>query len=150
MTYSTEVVIDLPREKVVRLLVDPGNLKHWQRGLQSWRYLAGEAGKEGSQMELQYQLGKRHLVMVETLIKKNLPEEYFLTYESKAVHNIQKNYFEALDGSSCRWISKSEFQFSDLLMKLMGFLRPGMFKKQTLTYMQDFKLFAEGGRSAAS
>jgi hypothetical protein len=42
-----------------------------------------------------------------------------------------------------RWVLDSHFKFSGLMMKLMALLLPGMFKKQTLTFMQRFKEFAE-------
>jgi hypothetical protein len=32
------------------------------------------------------------------------------------------------------------------MMRLMGFLMPGAFRKQTLQNMQDFKAFAEQGK----
>lgn len=150
MKYTTEIEIDLPRDKMLALLEDPANMKHWQRGLQSFRQLSGEPGAEGARMELEYQMGKRQLVLVETILKKDLPDEFHMTYDAKGVHNIQKNYFEALEGGRCRWTSESEFQFSSLPMKLMGWLMPGAFKKQSLAYLRDFKNFAETGASVAA
>lgn len=149
MNYTTTIEIELPREKVIELLRDPSNFKHWQRGLQSHRSLSGDVGAEGSQTELEYLMGKRHLVMVETIIKNNFPDQYFLTYDAKGVHNIQKNYFETPAEDKCLWTSETEFQFSGLPMKLMGWLMPGMFKKQTMAYMKDFKEFAEKGTSVS-
>ena len=69
-----------------------------------------------------------------------------MTYDTKGVHNIQKNYFKD-EGDKTRWVSETEFQFSGFGMKLMGFLMPGAFKKQSFKYMQDFKAFAETGKS---
>jgi len=43
------------------------------------------------------------------------------------------------------WESESEFRFDGLLMKLMGRLMPGTFRKQSRQHMQDFKAFAEHG-----
>ena len=43
------------------------------------------------------------------------------------------------------WASKNEYRFSGLLMRLMGFLMPGAFRKQSQQHMQDFKAFAEQG-----
>ena len=149
MNYSTEVVIDCTREHVVRLLEDPANFKHWQRGLKSVQSLTGQPGQEGSQRELEYQMSKRHLVMVETIIVKTFPDTYCVTYDAQGVHNIQKNYFKEIEGGGCRWISENEFQFSGLQMKLIGWLMPGMFKKQTRAYMNDFKNFAEQGTSVS-
>ncbi|MBO0342700.1 MAG: SRPBCC family protein [Bacteroidota bacterium] len=146
MKYTTEIVVDVPREKFIKKMDDPDNMKHWQRGLIGYEQLSANPGQEGSRMSLSYEMGKRKMDMVETIIKRNLPEEIHMTYDTKGVHNIQKNYFKDENGST-RWISESEFQFSGLGMKLMGFLMPGAFKKQSLKYMQDFKAFAENGTS---
>ncbi|MCR9227626.1 MAG: SRPBCC family protein [Flavobacteriaceae bacterium] len=146
MKYSTEIVVDVPREEFIKKMDDPDNMKHWQQGLIGYEQLSATPGQEGSRMSLSYEMGKRKMDMVETIIKKNLPEEIHMTYEAKGVHNIQKNYFKEENGST-RWISESAFQFSGFGMKLMGILMPGAFKKQSLKYMQDFKAFAENGTS---
>ena len=150
MKYSTEIEINLPRDQMVALLDDPDNMKHWQKGLISYKLLSGDAGKEGAQMELEYHMGRRHLVMVETILKRNFPSEFHATYDAKGVHNIQKNFFEVLGENRCKWISESEFQFSSLPLKLMSWLMPGAFKKQSMAYLKDFKRFAEEGTSVAS
>lgn len=149
MKYTTEIEIALPRDQMVALLDDPDNMKHWQRGLKSWKLLSGEAGKEGAQMELEYQMGRRRLLMVETILKRDLPREFHATYDARGVHNIQRNTFEELDANHCKWVSESEFQFSRFPMKLMGWLMPGAFKKQSLSYLKDFKEFAEKGSSVS-
>ncbi|MBO0331925.1 SRPBCC family protein [[Muricauda] lutisoli] len=146
MKYTTEIVVDVSREEFIKKMDDPDNMKHWQRGLVGYEQLSANPGQEGSRMSLSYEMGKRKIDMVETIIKRNLPEEIHMTYDTKGVHNIQKNYFKEENGST-RWISESEFQFSGFGMKLMGFLMPGAFKKQSLKYMQDFKAFAENGTS---
>lgn len=150
MRYKTEIEVDLPREALLELLSNPEQMVHWQQGLLSFQPLSGEPGQEGAQMELQYQMGKRRLVMVETVLKRNFPEEYHLTYDAKGVHNIQKNYFEALGTGRSRWISESEFQFSSFPMKLMGMFMPGAFRKQSRAAMQAFKEFAETGASISN
>ena len=149
MKYTTEITIDLPRKEFIKKLDNPENMKHWQRGLVGYKQLSGTPGDEGAKMELQYKMGKRELVMVETIIKRNLPYEFHTTYDTKGVHNIQKNYFNDIDEHSTKWISESEFQFSGFMMKVMGFLMPGAFKKQSLKYLQDFKAFAENGTSVS-
>lgn len=146
MKYTTEIVVDVPREEFIKKMDDPDNMKHWQQGLIGYEQLSASPGQEGSRMSLSYEMGKRKMDLVETIIKKNLPEEIHMTYQTKGVHNIQKNYFKEEDEKT-RWVSESEFQFSGFGMKLMGFLMPGAFKKQSLKYMQDFKAFAENGTS---
>lgn len=146
MKYTTEIVIDLPRDEFIKKLDNPENMKHWMRGLVSYEHLSADPGKEGAQMNMKFKMGKRDMEMVETIIKKNLPEEFHNTYDTKGVHNIQKNYFKEEDGKT-RWISESEFQFEGFGMKLMAFLMPGAFKKQSKNYAEDFKNFAENGIS---
>ena len=125
MKYSIEIIINLPREEVIEKMDNPDNLKHWQKG-------------------------KRDMTLIETILKRNFPEEFHATYDTKGVHNIQNNYFEELDDIRTKWISESEFQFSGSGMKLMGWLMPGAFKKQSKKYMNDFKNFAEKGISVAN
>ena len=148
MKYTTEILIDLPRDEFIKKLEDPENMKHWQKGLVSYEQLSKNPGQEGAQMGLKYKMGNREMDLIETIIKKNLPEEMHATYDAKGVHNLQKNYYRDEDGKT-RWITESDFQFSGFGMKLMGLLMPGAFKKQTLIYMQDFKKFAEQGISAS-
>jgi len=146
MKYTTEVLIDLPRDEFIKKLDNPDNMKHWMRGLVSYEHLSGNPGHEGAQMSLTFKMGKRPMEMVETIIKKNLPEELHVTYDTKGVHNIQKSYFKIENGNT-RWISESEFQFEGFGMKVMAFLMPGAFKKQSRKYAEDFKNFAEHGIS---
>ncbi|MEM8509054.1 MAG: SRPBCC family protein [Bacteroidota bacterium] len=146
MKYTTEIVIDLPRDAFIQKLDNPDNMKHWMRGLLSHEMVSGEPGQEGARMTMRFKMGKREMEMVETIIKRNMPEEIHMTYDTKGVQNIQKNFFKEEDGKT-RWISESEFQFDGLGMKIMAFLMPGAFKKQSRKYAEDFKNFAEKGIS---
>lgn len=149
MKYTTEIIIDLPREQVIEKLNNPENMKHWQRGLIGYELLEGTPGTKGAQMKLDYVMGKRKMSMTETIIENNFPSEFHATYDANGVHNIQKNYFIEWEGDKTRWLSESEFQFGSFGMKVMGWLMPGAFKKQSLKYLKDFKNFAETGASVA-
>ncbi len=148
MKYTTEITIDLPREEFIKKLDNPDNMKHWMRGLLNHEILTGEPGQEGARMSMKFKMGKGEMEMVETIIKRNFPEEFHATYDTKGVHNIQKNYFKD-EGEKTLWVSESEFQFSKFGMKLMAFLMPGAFQKQSMKYAQNFKNFAEKGISVA-
>ncbi|WP_394975803.1 SRPBCC family protein [uncultured Croceitalea sp.] len=146
MRYTTEIIIDLPREEFIKKLDNPDNMKHWMRGLLNHEMLSGKPGQEGATMNMTFKRGKGEMTMVETIIKRNFPEEFHATYDTKGVHNIQRNFFKEEDGKT-KWISESEFQFAGFGMKLIGLLMPGAFKKQSMKYAQDFKNFAEKGIS---
>jgi len=150
MKYTCEIIIDLPRTEVIRKMDNAENMKHWQKGLVGHEFLSGEHGADGSTMKLEYLLGKREMVLTETIIANKFPDVFHATYDAKGVHNIQKNYFEEVDSSTTKWISECEFQFSGFGMKLMGTIMPGVFKKQSKGYMTDFKNFAEKGTSVSS
>jgi carbon monoxide dehydrogenase subunit G len=147
MKYTTEVTINKPRTEVVEKMDNPDNMKHWQRGLVSYKTLRGIPGKEGTQMELHYKFGKRDMTLTETILKNELPKAFHATYTTKGVYNIQHNFFNEIDATTTKWVSESEFQFKGLGMKLMGFLMPGAFKKQSKKYCIDFKNFVEQGIS---
>jgi len=149
MKYTSEIIIDLPREEVIRKLDSAENMKHWQRGLQKYEMLEGTPGQEGAQMELHYKMGKREMALTETIVKNNFPESFHASYTAKNVYNMQKNNFQELDGGKTKWTSETEFKFSGFGMKMMAFLMPGAFKKQSLKYLNDFKSFAENGTSVS-
>ena len=147
MKYTCEINIDLNRADVIKKLDSTENLKHWQRGLISADHISGTPGQEGAKMKFNYQMGKRKIEMVETILKNNFPSEFYASYDSKGVHNVQENYFEELPDGKTKWISKSEFKFDGFMMKTMAFLMPGAFKKQSMSFLNAFKEFAEKGTS---
>ena len=143
MKYSKEVTINLPRKKVVELFDNPDNMSKWQDGLISFETISGKPGQPGSKSRLRYKMGKREIEMVETIVKRNLPNEFTGTYEARNVWNLVENFFEEVDKHTTRWTLKTEFRVRGF-MRILAFLMPGMFKKQTLKNMLDFKKFAEG------
>ena len=147
MKYTCEITIDLPREEVVRKLDNVDNMKYWQRGLLDYEVISGIPGEEGTKMRLDYKMDKRTISMVETISKRDFPNEFNATYESKGVYNIQRNTFHEVEPNKTKWVSESEFQFSSFGMRLMGWLMPGLFKKQSMKYLEDFKNFAEKGET---
>lgn len=149
MKYSTTIEILLPIEDVIKKLNHPENMKHWQRGLINYELLSGTPGQPGAKMKLNYEMGKRKLSMIETVLENNLPSHFHVTYETQGVFNTQRNFFTEVDANTTQWHSESEFKFDSFGMKLLGWLMPGAFKKQSMKYLTDFKNFAEKGTSVA-
>lgn len=147
MKYTSEIIIELPREQVIKVINNPENMIHWQRGLVSYEKLVGTPGEPGAKMRLNYQMGKRNMTLVETITSQNFPNEFHAEYITPGIHNLQRNFFHDIDGKSTRWESESVFKFESLSMKIMGWLIPGAFKKQSMKYLTDFKNFAEQGIS---
>ena len=91
MKYTAEVEINQPLKKVVELFDNPDNMKNWMEGLQSFETISGTPGQEGAKAKMHFKMGKREIEMIETITKRNLPEEFTGTYEAKGVFNIAKN-----------------------------------------------------------
>ncbi|WOI54508.1 SRPBCC family protein [Parvularcula sp. LCG005] len=143
MKYTRDIIIDRPRAEVVALFDNPSVLAEWQQGFVSMSPLSGDVQGEGRQSHLVYDMGKRRIEMVETVVEHDLPYRVVATYETAGVWNRVENHFEEIEPTKTRWLSHVEFRFDNFMMKLMGSLMPKMFQKQTETYMKDFKAFVE-------
>ena len=108
----------------------------------SFDHISGTAGEVGAKSKLLYKMGKREIEMVETITVKNLPDEFSGTYEAKGVWNEVKNYFHEIDENTTKWVSENEFKCSGF-MKIIAWLMPGNFKKETKKYLIYFKEFTE-------
>lgn len=142
MKYVTAIEINKPLDEVVQLFDEADNLDKWMEGLQSMELLSGTPGQPGAKSKLKFKMGKREIEMIETVIVRNLPDEFTCTYEAKGVFNIVKNRFVKVSETKTRYITEQEFQFRGF-MYLIGFLMPGAFRKQSMKYLEDFKTFAE-------
>ncbi len=144
MKYRLEIDLALPRERVIELFDDPDNMPHWQQGFLSFEPMSGTPGEIGAKSRLKYQMGKRQIEMVETIIGRNLPEEFSATYEADGVWNEIRNYFTLVPDGGTKWITENEFKPTNFMMRVMMLVMPSAFKKQSFKYMEDFKAFAEG------
>jgi hypothetical protein len=84
----------------------------------------------------------KKIVMKETILKRNLPEEFVLLYESDGVSNTVTNNFKQLADGKTRWIMQNNFKFAGI-MKYAAMALKGVFRKQTEQTMERFKKFAE-------
>lgn len=147
MKYTVEIELDLPREKVIEIFDNPDNMQHWQTGFLSFEPISGTPGERGAKSRLRYMMGKKEMELIETITLRDLPERFDGTYECPGVWNEVKNRFEVVGSRKTRWVSENEFRFSSFFMKLMAFVMPGVFRRQSRKFMQNFKEFAEQNRS---
>lgn len=142
MKFRTTITIDLPRERMIQLFDNPATMKNWQPGLISCEPISGTPGQIGAQSRLKYKMGRRGIEMVETIIKRDLPREFSGTCEAKGVWNSVANYFEEDGPTRTTWNSDCEFRMSGF-MKVIAFLMPGAFKKESVRIQERFKAWAE-------
>ncbi|GLP95013.1 SRPBCC family protein [Paraferrimonas sedimenticola] len=143
MKYQLQMEINLPRARVIELFDNQDNLHHWQPELKRFTHLSGNPGEVGAKSELIYLMGKREITMIETITLKDLPDRFAGTYETKGMWNSVDNQFIETSPESTLWKFDTEFRCEGVMMRLMAWLMPSSFKKQSLLFMQRFKDFAE-------
>ena len=90
--YRIEMTIELPRDRVIELFDSFDNLKKWQKALLEVEHLSGEPGEPGAKTRLVYAMGKRKMVMTETILTRNLPDEFSGTYDAWGAQQHQSEF----------------------------------------------------------
>ena len=146
MRYQLELQIEETRDRVVELFLDPENLKKWQPSLVRLEPI-GDGGFRGvgAKTKQLHRMGRREVEMIATITVDNPPSEFSATYEADDVWNLIENRFIDISPDQTKWILTSDFRSSSVMMKIMMVFFPGMFKKQTQTFMNYFKDFVEAG-----
>ena len=142
MKYTIDISINIPRERLIELFDNPDNLPKWQEGLKSFVQLEGKAGQEGSSSKMVYSGRKSDLIITETVIRRNFPDLYSVTYKSKGVYNKVVNHFSEPEPGQTIWKIINEFRFSGMMALMAPFMKSA-FTSNTLLNMERFKAFAE-------
>ena len=93
MKFTESITIALARDRVIALLDSLENLALWQPDLLETRQLEGEYRQAGAKTELRYKMGKKELVMVETIVERTLPDAIVVNRRRLAA---PQNLLEAL------------------------------------------------------
>ena len=155
MRYTVSIEIALPREAVAQLLADPAHMPKWLRGLVLHEPLSGVHGQVGTKSRVVIQMGQQKFEGTETITRREpadlrgIPQGSVVHFDREIVgEGMWSAARERLTEASpdrTLWVSENEYRFSGVLMRLVGFLMPGTFRRQSLQHMQDFKAFAEQG-----
>lgn len=144
MKFSCSVDINAPLDRVAEAYDSIDNLQHWQDGFVSHKHLSGIPNTNGAKSELVYKIGKRDMILTETILNNDLPHVYNGLYEFKEGANTMFNKFEKLDEGRTRWTAEVEYtEMHSFMMKIIAKLFPKRFKKQTQKWMDQFKQLVE-------
>lgn len=143
MQYRLELDIDRPRQRVVELFLDPANLARWQPSLVSFEPLGDGARQVGARSRQVHTMGRRTVEMIETITVHDYPDRFSATYEADGIWNLIENRFLETDANRTHWVLDTELRCTGLIVRLMTVFAPGLFRRQTLTFMKHFKEFAE-------
>ena len=144
MRFTCTVDVDLPIERVVELYDDPANREHWQDGYLRAEPFSGIPGELGAKARLLFRQGKGEMELIETITVRNPPYEFSATYEHEHMVNTMTNRLTSLDAKTTRWEAVLDYtKFNGFMPRLMAMLMPGMFKRQTQKWLDQFKVFSE-------
>jgi hypothetical protein len=155
MKYAVSIEIAKPLEEVAQLLATPDHLPKWLRGLIEHQPLSGVHGQLGTRSRVVLQMGKRKMECTETVTRREpsdlrgLAKGSVVYFEreiaAEGMWSAVRDRLSEVGPATTLWVSENEYRFDGVLMRLVGLLMPGAFRKQSLQHMQDFKAFAEQG-----
>lgn len=150
LSYTSEIIINKPITTCFSEIISLDSMKHWQEGLLNAEHISGVPREIGSMMQLNYQFGSRKIQLTESVTYKKKNTTIHFNFDTKMMHNIQKNTFEAVDKTTTKWTSENEFFPRSSSARIILFFMPKAFKKQTYKYLTNFKNYVENGISIAN
>lgn len=145
--YTIHIDISRPRDRVVELFENPENLFDWQTGLVDIQQIDGVPGTEGAKSLLIFKNGNQNIELTETITCVELPRRIAGLYQWSGGRNTLVSEFVELSQSTTRYQARCHYQFSSFGMKLMGLVMPGVFRRQHMDFLRNFKSFCETGKS---
>jgi len=144
MKFTCTIIIDKPRDTVVKYFSDPQYLGKYQEGFLRKVLISGELAQTDCVSKIYYRQGKGEMELTETILMNNFPEEFIGFYHHKNMDNTMKCTFKQLPENQTRYDSEIEYtEFRGFLINIMVKLFPGMFKKQVQKWLDNFKVFVE-------
>ncbi len=146
MKFSCQIIINQPLERIVELWQNPDNNKYWQDGFERIEHLSGTPGEINAKSMLYFKNGQREMVLQETILKNDLPNEFIGLYEHSHMINTMSSRFSSVNDQSTLYEAEIEYtKFIGIIPKLMSILLPWVFKRQVQKWLKQFKEFAEAG-----
>jgi hypothetical protein len=101
------------------------------------------------------QSGQQTFEMTETITRREpadlteIPLGAVVHFERESVgggmQSVVRDRLIEVDPETTLWVSDSEYRFDGLIMRMIGLVMPGTFRKQSQQHMEDFKAFVEHG-----
>ncbi len=142
MRYSLSNIINKPLEVVVEKFKEPEGAKEWMPGLQTIEPISGEPLAVGSKTNFTFLHKNKEMKIEEIVLEQDLPNSVKFGYKSSMGYNEVEMRFRKISENETEQVNESYFELKGF-MSIMGFLFKGMFKKQTVTYMEGFKNYCE-------
>ncbi len=142
MKYTVSNTIHAPLNDVASKFLDPNGVMNWMEGVDRFEHISGTPGEVGAISDIYSTHKGKQMKITETVLENNMPNQIKFGYQSPMGYNEVEMQFEKIDDSSVKQINNSYFELKGF-MKIMGFLFKGMFKKQSMKYLDGFKKYVE-------
>ena len=143
MNFTVSNTINASLEVVAAKFLEPEGAKHWMEGLQKIDPISGTPGEVGAKTDFYFLFRGKEMKISEVILEQNMPHQIKFGYTSGMGYNEVEMKFEKLSDSSVKQINNSYFEMKGA-KAIMGFLFKGMFKKQSMKYLDAFKAYVEG------
>ena len=144
MKYTCTVKVPLDRDACIKLWMDESKFGLWQDGFKQRNWTEGEPNQPNSKSEILFVQGKRRMELSETILENKLPEYFLGKYDHIHMTNTQKTSFEIVSPTVTLIKSEVEYTaFHSFAPRVMAKLFPGMFRKQSQKWLDQFKSLAE-------
>lgn len=144
MKFTCEVNISGSKEEVSAAFRDISKFPEWQSGFISHNLISGMPEEIGSKYRIHLEQNGRSIILVETILEYDLPDQFMALYEHEHMVNTMTARFEDIGDGMVRCALDVEYtKFIGWMPKLMSFLMPSLFKKQTQGWLNDFKKSVE-------
>jgi len=142
MKYTLSNTINSTLDQVAEKMNNPNGTKQWTENLQVIEQISGKYCDVGSKRNLHFLFKKKEMIIIETILEQNLPEQIKFAYDSKMGRNIVELVFKKTAENQVEQTSNTIMELKGV-MKLIGFIFKPMFKKQSKKYMTAFKKYSE-------
>lgn len=143
MRYTLQIKIDRSIGEIGKLLHGSYKRKTWMPNLKSITAIQGQPGETNSRTKLIFQAGNRELIVIETITVNEFPDKIAGYYEMQGSVNHINNQFVDLNGKHTLLISEQCFELRGA-KRLLAWVRPDIFRKQSMQHMEQFKKYIEG------
>lgn len=142
MKYTISNIIDKPIKIVSAKFMEPDGALEWMEGLQKIERLSDKPYEVGAKSRFHSLHKNKKFVIDETILEQNMPNQIKFGFTSPMGYNEVEMVFEELNDNCTKQINNSYFQLKGI-MKFLGPLMKGVFKKQSMKYLNAFKEYAE-------
>lgn len=142
MKYTLSNTINGSLDSIAAKMSNSEGVKKWTEGLQTIEQTSGNYCDVGSKRNLYYLFNNKEMIITETILEQNLPEQIKFAYDSKMGRNVVELVFEKISDHQIKQTSNTTMELKGV-MKLFGFMFASVFKKQSKKYMTGFKKYVE-------